>query len=143
MTLPDHFKLYDQTTFSAQPGPGAGDCMRASIATVIQADPATLTNWAELGDDWAEIMRTDIRTLGYVWAVIDWDSIVQHQMDAKGNTVILCGPGPRGIPHAVVGTVDNGKPVVLHDPHPERRGLSGDPTQVWVLLPITELEGVV
>lgn len=141
--LPDHFTRYDQTRFLAvENHPDAGDCMRASVATIIQVDPETLTNWASLGDDWNVVMFNDLLALGYEWVTIPWSKIIEEPphrrrpMDAEGNPVILVGPGPRGLPHAVVGTVDNGKAVLLHDPHPERRGLTGDPTQVWVLVPI-------
>lgn len=131
--LPDDFVRYDQQHFGAQPGPDAGDCIRAAVATIIQVDPDTLRNWAADPDAaWHLAMREDLEALGWWFATCPFvDGLT---MDDWDKPVVLIGPGPGGHPHAVVGTVDG---QLLHDPHPERRGVSRV-DQFWVIAPMTE-----
>jgi len=66
--------LYPQTTFQALRGPDAGDCIRAAVCTLLQIDPAKLTNWMTLEHDgWSLVMERELAALGWRGAASrDW-----------------------------------------------------------------------
>lgn len=94
----------DQTKF----GMPDGNCMAASVASVLELPLETVPNLANL--EWLSILAAFADEHGLCLRV----SAVPPPGDA-----IACGDGPRGFQHAVV--VRHGQ--VVHDPHHERAGL--------------------
>lgn len=115
----------DQQHLHAPANGVQGDCMRASLASVLDMPLASVPHFAQLdvdgeGSFWllvAEFCRAQGYALAmfagsFIWA----DEPVYH---------LIAGPSPRGggVNHVVVAR--NGK--VHFDPHPSRAGLAGNP----------------
>jgi hypothetical protein len=107
-----------------------GDCMRACLASVLDLPIAEVPHFAQLdaegnGNFWLMVAEF-CRARGYAFVMmrgrIVWAEDAIHH--------IISGPSPRDPAghHAVVGR--NGQ--ILHDPHPSRAGLAGDPAE-WDL----------
>lgn len=106
-------------------GPG-GNCLSACVASVLEIPLAEVPNFNDDPEDWAE-------------ALLAWCDARQIDVDFStefpaptGRHVILGGTSPRRhgrVGHAVV-ALDG---VVVHDPHPSRAGIVGEPWD-WILL---------
>lgn len=107
--------LYPQTQFLCIQGEGAGDCMRAATATILQVEPSSLTNWMELPDDeWIGVMDGELAALGYVRLDFTVESAQEAFAELEPNyPVLLCGLTAAGHKHTVVGTIDG---QLLYDP---------------------------
>lgn len=94
--------LYPQTTFQAFRGPDAGDCIRAAVCTLLQIDPAKLTNWMTLEHDgWSLVMERELAAFGWHLYPLPFDHV------ASADPEIVCvlqGTTSSGFPHCVVGT---------------------------------------
>lgn len=122
--------LHPQTTFQALVGPDAGDCMRAAIATLLQIDPAELTNWMSLETDgWSLVMERELEAHGWYLYPFLGDTLITAGMDPDVPCV-LTGPTPSGFAHCVVGTVGG---QLLWDPLGGETGLASV-DQSWLLL---------
>jgi hypothetical protein len=113
-----------------KPGSEFGDCFRACVATVMNLPgdqvphfcrrPHPASRWVMRLNDW-------LSPRGLVYMAIsgapDWCWIRHWPV-----MVIAGGKSPRGdFDHAVVGRVSRSGFEMLHDPHPSRAGLVGDP----------------
>lgn len=111
----------DQTEF----GPG-GNCLSACIASVLEMPLEQVPNFNHAAEDWAEALLA--------WCAdrkLNLDFSTEFPAPA-GRHVILGGTSPRRqgrAGHAVV-ALDG---VVVHDPHPDRTGIVGEPWD-WILL---------
>lgn len=96
-----------------------GDCLRASVATVLRLPYDDVPHFAMFRRTWWETMRLHAQRFGLDWAcVVD----LSTTKIPPGESVIACGPSPRGpFWHAVVAD-RTGR--VIHDPHPSRAGLA-------------------
>lgn len=121
----------DQTEFWTGEKEVWGDCERAVIASLLNLPTTEVPHFLReaKGDNvlfWDSIAdflkQRGLVYIHHLWAEIDWERIkkdgdIYHR---------LAGPSPRApskIWHAVVGL--NGE--VIHDPHPSRAGIYGDP----------------
>lgn len=103
-----------------------GDCQRAVIASLLDMLIADVPHFNETGDAtiYWETLQEFCNKHGYI--LIEMKSTQFH---AWGSDLPvyheISGPSPRfpGQYHAVVGC--NGQ--IVHDPHPDRTGLAGDP----------------
>ena len=99
----------DQTTF----GNKRGNCMAAAVASIFEHDIENIPDLS--GDDWFGKLRRWSQKHEGVEPVImeEWPPDVREYGIGWGRS-------PRDIRHAVV--VKRGK--MVHDPHPDRSGLS-------------------
>lgn len=111
-----------------------GDCFRCSVASILELPREDVPHFME--QDWhretpawyADVCRW-LAPMGMTY--LDWMIAPQYfgpqwfehlALDAGFDVYhVMCGVGPRGEQHAVVGR--NG--VLAHDPHPARAGLAG------------------
>jgi hypothetical protein len=103
-----------------------GDCLQASIASILELDVAALPYVAHFQrDQWFGIVSDHVRALGYRLVEFGNDPAV-----SPPGYAIAIGPSPRtdGVLHACV--AENGD--VIHDPHPSRDGL--ERITYWLLL---------
>lgn len=102
----------DQTKF----GPTEGNCMSACLAAMLEIPIEDVQceetdNWFKDVNDWLQdnhqLAMMEVSTIPYWYR----------------GYFIVCGKSPRGIEHACIGHVKEGRVAVLHDPHPSRDGL--------------------
>lgn len=129
-------RLYDQETFSDRSLGTHGDCTRACIRTICQADMPDLPHPVALGGGWNDeffdvledvyglLYRTNNERPGK-----DWSFLPRVAM-AIGPTV-RTAPGATGVKHLVV--YDRLASRVIHDPHPSRAGLTAITGFAWLV----------
>lgn len=107
----------------------SGDCQRAVIASLLdlpisevphflqEANAGGAGFYCRIGD------FLEVRGLEMLWHA----SPIYHLKEGVDVYHDIMGPSPRGngLFHAVVGC--NGK--IVHDPHPDKTGLAGDPSK--------------
>ena len=106
-----------------------GDCARAVIASLLDIPISEVPHFAQIAHD------TGIPFYGQINDFLEacglemmWHTNpIYHLKDGIDIYHEIAGPSPRGngIWHAVVGC--NGK--IVHDPHPDKTGLLGDPSE--------------
>lgn len=105
-----------------------GDCQRAVIASLLDLPIADVPHFLQeaKGDayDFWKGIRDFCRSHGFLYVRMKGDCFEVLFSDKVYHQIT--GPSPRGggIYHAVVGC--NGR--VVHDPHPSKDGLAGDPS---------------
>lgn len=98
-----------------------GDCMRASIASLLSLPIADVPHFVALaqGDSYETycLIEDFLFSRGYdvLWQI----NLEDHRVSGTDTYHLMSGLSPRGISHMVVGR--NGE--VFHDPHPSRAGL--------------------
>lgn len=106
-----------------------GDCQRAVIASLLELPIIEVPHFLQdaQGDSvlYYEALQRFCRQHGFVYLTVPARSGVAFFGNKNNIYHEISGPSPRGngVYHAVVGC--NGE--VVHDPHPSRAGLAGDP----------------
>lgn len=102
-----------------------GNCDKTCLATLIGCDPSEIPDYQELnGDAWWQERDRFLHTKGF--HVVTFGGLV----GVPGGMCIAAGKSPRGkYNHAVVARVTGEKVELLHDPHPSRAFLDGEPNQ--------------
>lgn len=98
---------------------GRGDCVRACVASILDADPDDIPDFSLFGWNW-------MHALASFCAVT---LVVPHEVEGYW---IATGMSPRGLRHAVVYRGMG----LAHDPHPSRAGLVGTVDGGLVLGPV-------
>lgn len=121
----------DQTQFRPSEGDGAGNCLAACIASVLELPLADVPNFAALPqDEWFLTLEAWLRDRGL--GLVVWGTDVRAPyLDPHGGDALLAhGKSPRGDwQHTVV--VDAAGDL-LHDPHPDRTGVEAVEA-VWLI----------
>jgi hypothetical protein len=117
------------------PGKQHGDCWRTCIASILECDVDIFPyhngdiSWA---DEYSEVVRI-LESMG--WDYVSLTTQATPQMLKSPHTdgyVIAIGQSPRGVGHSVIW-----KNGMVHDPHPDNRGLI-DITRFEVLIKTEE-----
>jgi len=121
-------KPVDQTKFVPDPrSDECGNCMQAAYASILELPLDEVPHFAATpgeNGEWFDAVLTWCAARGY--------AVVQSEEPIPGVLCLMSGKSPRGdFDHLVVGRDRD----VLHDPHPSRAGLAGDPVVWWYLLP--------
>lgn len=112
---------YADQEFLSDPDAGVvGDCWRASIANLTGRPRAQVPHFVrDCGDDW--LMATGRWVRAEVGLQLRVETEPRFPFTAGDSAlVILAGPSPRGVLHAVLGDRDGN---TVHDPHPSRAGV--------------------
>ena len=123
-------KPVDQTKLHDPDNGINGNCMAASLASILELSLSEVPEFEDMGEQkWWPALRRWLKSLGY--HLLAWKQ--EFYMPVY---FIASGPSPRGIEHSVVyrGT------KMVHDPHPSRAGIV-EITSVWALLPIDPVQG--
>lgn len=106
-----------------------GDCMRATIASLLELPSEQVPHFYEKGtaEDFDATLREFLQSLGYALLNLsywEWKNFPDICYGLKAVHHMISGPTERGTYHAVVGC--DGE--VAHDPHPSNAGLLEDKT---------------
>lgn len=131
-------KPVDQTRFGED-----GNCFVACIASIFECAIAEVSLPLNKGQGWSMHLGEYLKARGLVYVEVPRGNLTASAQDdppreAKiwgwqplffGNpwpVCILAGPSPRmpGMAHAVVGRSNGWGYEIVHDPHPDRAGLS-------------------
>lgn len=133
-------KPVDQTTFAPRAGEGAGNCLAACVASLLELDLDAVPNFAAIPiargsakQHWFVEFETWLAARGlaisiwYVTEKTDWYA-------SPGTYLLANGKSPRGdFSHVVVCQVTEGAAEIVHDPHPSRAGLDGRAQEMWLI----------
>lgn len=130
-------KPIDQTIF----GEKTGNCFQACLASMLEISLGAVTIDTQ-GIDWLDQTQKFLYSRNLVFVQVRLDVCNQYPFYPLQNVpVIFMGRSPRGkYYHQVVGVikhnVTNNQRVfeILHDPHPDRKGLVGDVIGVGLLV---------
>ena len=105
-----------------------GDCQRAVIASLLSLPIEDVPHFGEISKGDPEAFWTSLQEFceskGYAYLTVPARSGFAFYCGGEGVYHEICGPSPRGdFLHVVVGC--DGQ--IVHDPHPSRAGLAGDP----------------
>ena len=120
-------KPVDQTVFED----GKGNCLAACVASILELPIEVVPNFAEHG--FLDGVRAWLKQLGFELVRVYPTGEASIFANAPA---IVAGWSPRGggKQHAVVGRSDSGGLEVLHDPHPSRAGIIGEPIVfAWIV----------
>lgn len=137
----------NQTIFDA----GRGDCLRACIASILDLAITEVPNFIEQDDrgpshpalQWLE--RRGLAAIRIDWTGRSGFTSQQFFQTVPSMDNVYCvvgGVSPRSTEsakryHAVVGRASGYKIDIVHDPHPSRAGLIGNPLfAMWILRPL-------
>jgi hypothetical protein len=123
-----------------QPGAVAGDCFRCCVASLFDRPAAEVPHFCEdMDHTWHERLVNWLRPwrLFYIEtkALPPW-----LLMPNLHPLVIVSGRSPRGNwGHSVVGEIDRNGWKLIHDPHPSRAGIVGEPEDFGMFVRLTEI----
>ena len=121
-------KPVDMQVFEA----GKGDCLRACIASILELRPDEVPNFTEIKGPQARVVTQWLSTRGLALLEVPVASMDFYFVFEYAKIWhIISGRGPRGLRHATVGL--SGK--IVHDPHPSRAGLIGEPETYEFFIP--------
>jgi hypothetical protein len=102
-----------QDIFINDPQGRVGNCLQAAVSSICQMALHEVPHFAAMPDDtWFEAMCNWLYNKGY-----DFEDF--HSVNDSPDFMLVIGPSPRGISHAVV--YKDGK--LAHDPHPSGEGI--------------------
>jgi len=131
-------KPVTQTLFGRPDGPveEIGNCYPACVATLLDLDLADVPHVHQMHPEPTAALEESLRFLrkhGYTELCFEWAPWLNQY--APGSLAIFGGQSPRGDwSHAVVGEITATGWRMVHDPHPSRDGLVGEPTDVQLLV---------
>lgn len=124
-------KPVDQTEFEA----GRGNCIAACLASILELPVTDVPNFTLSDDKWAAVTDWLASNHHILPLITPWPLVSPFSR----RHCVLLGASPRSERgHAVVGLLDGYKAEVIHDPHPTRAGIVGDPQFVLTFLPNTQ-----
>ncbi len=123
-------KPVDQNRFYDKDAGTRGNCLQATVASILELELEDVPNFQEAPEEigfWGMFYRY-LRGRGFVVLEIQRESLVLE----PDCLYLAHGDSPRGVKHSVVYR----KGRLVHDPHPSRAGLVGDPDYICLLIPI-------
>lgn len=137
----------DQNRFGGSDAPAGqrGNCFSACIAALLNLPLQLVPNFYDTDEtseqQWAVIQHwlagRGWFSINYDYAQL-WDWKRDGQLEiAVGSLGIISGFSPRG-PwlHAVIGQITADGWRLIHDPHPSKAGIAGDPTHFQIVAPL-------
>jgi hypothetical protein len=130
-------KPVTQTLFGAPDGPPEliGNCFPACMASLLELEldqvPHVYQLHPETEPAW-EATLAWLRHHGHTIFCFEWGPWVHRSL--LGALVLVSGQSPRGpYQHVVIGEVTADGWRLVHDPHPDGGGITGDPTMVEII----------
>lgn len=100
-----------------------GDCFRACLASILEADHEEIPDFCKWQGDWHSLMNDWFAKRGLcILTVQIVDGMPWNPL--PGNPwAIFVGKTPSGVLHAVVGRCEGPDFAIVHDPHPNQGGI--------------------
>lgn len=125
-----------------QPGAINGDCLRACLATILDlaADDVPHFMASDL-DTWYQRVTDWLKPRGLAWLCMNWPATYMPDQVLNLHPVVMVGgKSPRGPwGHFVVGQIGPHGYRLLHDPHPSRAGIVGEPEDFVLLVRLDQV----
>lgn len=102
-------------------GKHRGNCFATCIACLLEVPVDSVPNFCE-NDNWREATNEWLAQYGLHYQDVTLPGDARDEAVRFWGYHVISGDGPRGLRHSVVGY--QGK--MIHDPHPEGGGVSGD-----------------
>lgn len=118
--------MYDQEILDCK----KGDCLRASLATMMQVPPSEITNYSEV-EMWATTLYHEWEERGYYMYWETLDKLSRNESPTGYMIASVPSKMCKGVCHAVV--IDSEFNLV-HDPNPVHRRDSVDKSEIVCLL---------
>ena len=146
MLARDPSTFVDQDRFGGSHAPPGerGNCFQVCVATILGLPLDQVPHF--YGTDGSVEEQTAavqhwLAARGWFRLATTWEWIRDGYFGAPllpaDSLVIVSGKSPRGDwEHAVVGRVENGAWTLVHDPHPSKAGIVGEPTCIEVIAPL-------
>jgi hypothetical protein len=114
-----------------------GDCLRACFASIFELPSDEVPHFVA-EDDWPNGLDRFLQPRGYSYISVNFSEWGKYW--PRNAYVVWIGESPRSsdLKHAVVAY--NGE--IIHDPHPSRSGLVGEPTSMYVVVVQNPTESV-
>lgn len=133
----DKSQFVDQSLFGGMdvPPEQRGNCFPACVASLIGYTLGSVPHFYAIHPDNQAASNRAIRAWlsaqGYGVICLDWVDAVEWGLNFEGSVVIVSGKSPRGPhEHAVLGRINGAGWELVHDPHPSRAGIEGDPSTI-------------
>lgn len=152
MLMRDASTFVDQDRFGASGNPPGerGNCFQVCMAALLGLPLAEVPHFYDT-DEPVEIQQAAIQRWlhqrGWFWFCLGWDW-VRDQIKAetppfpRHALLIVSGTSPRGNwAHAVIGRVHATGWELVHDPHPSKAGIVGEPHYVEIIAPLPFIVG--
>lgn len=115
-----------QTVFYEEDAVVKGNCLQAAVASIYELPLAAVPHFIQF-EKWGEALALYVEGRGNILRLIKPPAFAPR----PARVVMAFGKSPRGnFDHAVVW--QDG--VIVHDPHPSRDGLDGEPYEFWDIL---------
>lgn len=113
-----------------------GNCFAACVASILEMPLDEVPNFCAVEHDWFGAFQRWLHERGLCALDINIEGQVGILSPMPPMWMILSGPGPRGLLHAVVwrGNGSDGWKIV-HDPYPNGRGI-GHIQAITLLMPL-------
>jgi hypothetical protein len=141
MTPVDQLHLHNSEDQNAE----KGDCFRCCVATLLDMPASEVPHFCGLpapSINWVPRLQGWLAPLGLLYIEVA-DIHPCWLVSSRRPLVIAGGKSPRGeFGHSVVGEVSRDGFRLIHDPHPSRAGIVGDPEDYGIFLRLSELPKV-
>lgn len=111
-----------------------GDCWKTCVAALLDAPLDDVPHFLEEDDWWLstqQFVRSRVGGNAVLARWTDAGKVPSEDLRVPGF-LIASGDSPRGnFQHAVIANLDG---EVIHDPHPSRAGLKGEPRQYFAVV---------
>lgn len=97
-----------------------GNCLQAAVASVYELPIEAVPHFIQFGDKWGAALQMYVHSTGH--------ELLRLRYEPTDDEVVLAfGTSPRGVQHSVVWRAG----AMIHDPHPSKSGLVGEPKSFW------------
>lgn len=106
-----------------------GNCLQAAVASIYELPIEAVPHFIQFGDDWGKALQLYVHSTGH-------ELLRLHHEPDDSEIVLAFGTSPRGVQHSVVWRDG----YVMHDPHPSKSGLVGNPSSFWSITRPLEID---
>lgn len=110
-----------------------GDCLAACIASLMEVELDEIPDFTKYEDDWFNGMQLWFEKRGLCVLNIALPA-TQPWYAMPGNPwAIFVGLSEAGVPHSVVGRCEGDRFAIVHDPHPNQRGVDKVDSVIFIV----------
>jgi hypothetical protein len=139
------FMDQDQFGSSDNPAGDRGNCFQVCLACILGEPLSEVPHFYNTDEPLEQQhanIRNWLRERGWLWFCFEWRWFAEEIKAERpplppAGLVVVSGKSPRGDwAHAVVGRVTAVGWELVHDPHPSKAGIDGDPEFIQIVAPV-------